>query len=379
VTRSFLDLFGSDPDVAGRAPGRVNLIGEHTDYNDGFVLPAALPLETVVELKRRADRRIRVWSTAFPNRDALTFDLDVARPAGDWADYIRAIIAVLRHHGVDAGMDLRVDSHVPVGGGLSSSAALLVAAARALREAFALTLTDLEIALLARRAENEFVGAPVGIMDQMACSLADQRSALLIDTQSLAYERVPIPAGAGLLVIDSGIHHAHASGDYRLRREECQRAAEALGVSSLRQITEADLVRIERLPPPLDGRARHVVTENARVLLTAAALRVADLTSVGRLFAASHASMRDDFQISLPEIDALVAAAGRAAGVYGARLTGGGFGGSIVAIVDPPRLQDAAATIIGAHYEYSALNPRVLVAISFQPPSAGEQEGASSP
>ncbi len=361
MTRSFRELFGSDPDVAARAPGRVNLIGEHTDYNDGFVLPAALPLETAIELRRRSDRRVRVWSTAFPNEDAVTFALDVATAAGDWADYVRAIVSVMRDRGVDSGMDVRVESRVPLGSGLSSSAALLVAAARALREAFNLPVTDLEIALLARRAENEFVGAPVGIMDQMACSLADARSALLIDTQSLTYERVPIPPDAGLLVIDSGIRHAHANGDYRLRREECQRAASALGVSCLRDVTEDHLDRIDRLPPPLDRRARHVVTENARVLLAAAALRAADLTRAGELFGESHSSMRDDFQVSLPEIDALVAAAARAQGVYGARLTGGGFGGSIVALVEPGRLQQAATEIIGEHNSRFAAKARVVV------------------
>ena len=360
MIRSFGDLYGASPDVTARAPGRVNLIGEHTDYNDGFVLPAAIPLDTVVELRRRPDRSVRVWSTAFADADPVTFDLDVAAGAGDWADYVRAIVSVTRERGVDGGADVRVDSHVPLGSGLSSSAALLVAAARALREAFALAIDDLEIALLARRAENEFVGAPVGIMDQMACSLADERSALLIDTRSLAYERVPIPPDAALLVIDSGVRHAHAGGEYRVRRDECHRAAASLGVPSLRDLSVDDLERVARLPPPLDRRARHVVTENARVLATVDALRRGDLTRVGELFFASHASMRDDFEVSVPAIDALVDAAARVRGVYGARLTGGGFGGSIVALVEPGRVRAAGEAVIAGQQPRSA-DARVVV------------------
>ena len=361
MTRSFHELFGGEPEVVARAPGRVNLIGEHTDYNDGFVLPAAIPLYTVVEVRRRPDRRIHVWSTAFADAPPVAFDLDVSKAVGDWADYVRATIAMMRDRGVDCGVDMRVDSHVPLGSGLSSSAALLVAAARALREAFSLAISDLEIALLARRAENEFVGAPVGIMDQMACSLGEEGAGLLIDTRSLRYERVALPDRAALLVIDSGIRHAHATGDYRLRREECQRAAVELGVGSLRDIGTEDLDRIHQLPPPLDRRARHVVTENARVLLTVAALRAGDLQRVGEIFAASHASMRDDFEVSTPEIDALVAAADRVAGVYGARLTGGGFGGSIVVLVEPSRSRDAGHEIIAAQQSRFPSHARVVV------------------
>jgi galactokinase len=358
---SFADLYGASPEVIARAPGRVNLIGEHTDYNDGFVLPAAIPLHTEVALRRGRGTRVRVWTTAFPAADPVVFDLDVSARAGDWADYVRAIVNVMRERGVDSGMDLRIDSNVPLGSGLSSSAALLVATARSLRQAFSLDVDDLQIARLARRAENEFVGAPVGIMDQMACSLADDRSALLIDTRSLAYDRVPLPEAGALLVIDSGVRHSHASGDYRIRREECRRAAHALGVATLRDVTTSDLPRIASLPPPLDRRARHVVTENARVLAAADALRRGDLGRVGELFYASHASMRDDFEVSVPEIDALVEAARRVQGVYGARLTGGGFGGSIVALVVPGRERGAGASIItGQNARFSA-EARIVV------------------
>jgi galactokinase len=358
---SFADLYGASPDVVARAPGRVNLIGEHTDYNDGFVLPAAIPLHTEVALRRRSDTRVRAWTTAFPTADPVVFDLDVSARAGDWADYVRAIVNVMKERGIDSGVDLRIDSTVPLGSGLSSSAALLVATARALRQAFSLDVDDLEIELLARRAENEFVGAPVGIMDQMACSLADARSALLIDTRSLAYDRVPLPDAAALLVIDSGVRHSHASGDYRIRRDECRRAAEALGAATLRDMTASDLPRIALLPPPLDRRARHVVTENARVLAAAGALRRGELGRVGELFFESHASMRDDFEVSVPEIDALVDAARRVPGVYGARLTGGGFGGSIVALVVPGRERGAGESIIAGQNARFPAEARIVV------------------
>jgi galactokinase len=360
LARAFVALFGAPPDVAARAPGRVNLIGEHTDYNGGFVLPVAIPLDTEVQLRRRADRDVRAWSTAFPDAGLVTFDMDVSRRSGGWADYLRGIVHVLRERGVTSGIDVRVDSRVPPGSGLSSSAALLVAAARALREAFDLAIDDREIALLARRAEHEFVGAPVGIMDQMACSLAGERDALLLDTRSLTYSRVPLPPGAGLLVIDSGLRHAHASGEYRVRRQECERAAASLGVESLRDVTIDDLDRIAGLPAPLDKRARHVVTENRRVLETVDAFNRGDLKRAGQLFLESHASLRDDFDVSVPEIDALVASAAAQHGCYGARITGGGFGGSIVALVDPDHLSAVGDTVI-REQQASPTRARIVV------------------
>jgi galactokinase len=359
--RSFHELFGVSPDVVAHAPGRVNLIGEHTDYNDGFVLPVAIPLRTEVQLRRRADRRVRAWSTAFAGDRPVTFDLDVAQRSGDWADYLRAIVSVLRERGVTAGADIRIDSRVPLGSGLSSSAALLVAAARSFRDAFGLSIDDREIAILARRAENDFVGAPVGIMDQIACSLAEERAALLLDTRSVTYSRVPLPPDAGLLVVDSGVRHAHATGAYRARREECERAARILGVPALRDLTLGDLDRIARLPPPLDRRARHVVTENARVLEAADAFESGDLRRAGELFTASHASMRDDFEVSVPEVDALAAAAAAQPGVFGARLTGGGFGGSIVALVQPEHLRAAAEAVIATQHVSFPATARVVV------------------
>ncbi len=358
---SFFDLYDQQPAVNASAPGRVNLIGEHTDYNDGFVLPAALPLRTTVELSPRHDRTVRVWSDEFSDRGTQQFSVADIPRTGDWTDYVGGMVWVLRDAGLQSGFDARITSEVPVGSGLSSSAALLIAVGRAVRTAFDLAIDDLQLARLARKAETDFVGAPVGIMDQMACSLADASSALFIDTRTLAYERIVLPENATLVVIDSGVRHSHVSGEYRTRRQECTRTAAALGVESLRDVDETDRRAIDALPPPLNRRARHVVTENGRVLSAVAALRAGDLSEVGRLFFASHASMRDDFEISTPAVDALVEAARSVRGVYGARLTGGGFGGSIVALVEPSSARVAAETIIGEQNRRFPEQARVLV------------------
>ena len=289
---TFEELYGAAPEITAHAPGRVNLIGEHTDYNEGFVLPAALPLRTRDELSLRDDDRIRAWSTEVAKGPPVEFGLDAGPSAGEWTDYVRGMVHVLRDRGVTRGFDVRITSRVPVGSGLSSSAALLIALGRGLRDAFGLSIDDLEMAVLARRAETDFVGAPVGIMDQMACSLADTTGALFIDTRSLEFIRVPLPPDAPLLVVDSGVRHDHASGDYRVRREECCRAAEALGMRSQRDVGVADLAAVEALPPPLGRRPRHVVTENARVIASVDALRAPNLPELGRLFLASHDSMR---------------------------------------------------------------------------------------
>ena len=353
MTTTFEELFGAAPRARATAPGRVNLIGEHTDYNGGFVLPAALPLRTIVDLSPASTGIVRAWSAEFPAARPVSFPVNVAMAAGDWADYVRGMVRVFADRGLAGGFDARIESQVPVGSGLSSSAALLIALGRAMRDAFSIPMEDLELAVLAHAAETDFVGAPVGIMDQLACSLAAPGEALFIDTRSLSHESIAIPSAAALLVIDSGIRHSHATGDYRRRRSECEQAAGALGVRALREVGVEALARVERLPAPLDRRARHVVTENARVLAAVGALRGGDLSGLGRLFDASHASLRDDFEVSTPEIDALVARLRAMPGVYGARLTGGGFGGAVVALVDrdrAPAVGDAAVRAQNAEF-----------------------------
>jgi galactokinase len=258
-----------------------------------------------------------------------------------------------------SGFDAVIASHVPVGSGLSSSAALEVSLLRALRDAFALDVTDLALAKIGRAAETDFVGAPIGIMDQMASSLADAKNALFIDTRTLAYERVPLPAGVEIAVLDSGIAHDHAAGDYRTRRGECERAAALLGVRELRDVE--DVARTASLPSPLDRRARHVVTENARVLDAVQAMRDDDAVRLGRLFDLSHVSLRDDFEVSVPGVDRLVELAQAHPDVLGARMTGGGFGGAIVALVREGRAREAAASIARAYAGPHQERARILV------------------
>jgi galactokinase len=371
---AFEDLFGSSPAVRADAPGRVNVIGEHTDYNGGFVLPAAIPQRTHVELLPRAGDTVQVWSRDIGPRGAREqYTIGAEHPQHDWLDYVRGITHALIADGYElSGFQLRIASDVPVGSGLSSSAALQIALLRALREAFALPLDDIELARLGQRVENEFVGAPVGIMDQMACSLADERHVLFLDTRTLEHERLAIPAGAELIVIDSGVAHSHAAGDYRTRRGECDRAAALLGVPQLRDLSIDALDRLAGLPEPLGRRARHVVTENARVLATVSTFRRGDLRGAGALLSASHASMRDDFEISVPDVDLLVGIADAQPGVYGARLTGGGFGGAIVALASADAVHEAAGRIAAEYRRCSGRRGRVLV------PSMGSEPGPTS-
>lgn len=339
--------------ASASAPGRVNLIGDHTDYNGGFVLPTALPHRTRVRLTRRGDRRVHADSAQRPG--ALQFELGREVKTGLWLDYVQAVTATLAASGrVIAGFDLSVDSDVPVGSGLSSSAALEVALLRGLRELFSLQFDDHELAALAHRAETGFVGVPVGVMDPLVCSLGDAESALFIDTRSLAIERIPLPPELGLVVIDSGVPHALASGHYRTRRAECDEAAMRLGVPQLRDVASSD-PRIERLPGVLPRRVRHVVQENLRVLAAARALAAGDLRALGDLFDQSHRSLRDDFEVSIPEIDLLVRIAQAHDAVFGARLTGGGFGGAVVIATD---VRGAARVATDVTAAYAAAVPQ---------------------
>ncbi len=350
----FGDFFGRPPAFAADAPGRVNLIGEHTDYNGGYVLPTAIPQRTRVELAPTSGRMVRVVSRAMANADdagMATFELGAEQVTRTWVDYVQGVTLALAQSGLAHGLrgfEAWIESDVPVGAGLSSSAALEVALLRALRSAFSLALDDLAIARVGRAAETDFVGVPVGVMDQMACSLADEKAALFLDTRTLLFERIPLPVGGALVVIDSGVSHDHSAGDYRTRRAECERAAKRLGVKELRDVGLDRLDDIARLPAPLDRRARHVVTENRRVLDAVSAIREGDLARLGALFTASHVSMRDDFEVSVPAVDRLVSLALSEPDVFGARLTGGGFGGAVVALVRAGAARQVASRIMAA-------------------------------
>jgi galactokinase len=348
--------------VHAAAPGRVNLIGEHTDYNGGFVLPLAIPQQTRVQLTRRADQTVRARSA----QTALTYaeyTIGQERSRGDWLDYVQGLTWALREAQVGqlGGFDLSISSDVPLGAGLSSSAALEIAVLRAVRQAYELELDDLQLALLGQRAENDFVGARCGIMDQMAASLADTSSALFLDTRSLEFRRLPLPRDADLVVIHSGVTHEISGGDYNTRRAECEEAARQLGVAQLRDLGPADLARIGELGEPLGRRARHVATENERVLEAVAAIEAGDLERLGGLFLASHASMRDDFDVSVPDVDLLVELARMNPDVYGARMTGGGFGGSVVMLTCRGRDRAVAERLARDYAERSGRTPTLLV------------------
>ncbi len=343
----FTERFDAVPLGTWSAPGRVNLIGEHTDYNDGFVLPFAIQHRTHVALGTRADGVIRVASTFADDAVEVPLaELNALFPDGretvaEWARYPLGVAwALQRAAGRDpvtlVGVDLAFASDVPVGAGLSSSAAIEGATASALAAIWGIDLDRTALARVGRTAENEAVGAPTGIMDQMASMLGRADAAIFLDCRSLEAEVIDLgfaDAGLELVVIDTGVSHSHATGGYGERRAACERGAEAMGASALRDVSVADLERAQELLDDVTfRRVRHVVTENQRVLDTVAALAAEGPASVGPLLVASHASMRDDFEISVPELDTAVEAA-LAAGAIGARMTGGGFGGAAIALV----------------------------------------------
>jgi galactokinase len=360
---SFQSLFGRSPAVACDAPGRANLIGEHTDYNGGFVLPTAIPQRTRIELAPRRDRAVSVATLdGGGSAEVLRYTLGAEVRGRGWLDYVQGTSRLLAREGYAVrGFEACIESWIPPGSGLASSAALVVALLRALREAFALDLDDLRIARVSRRVENEFVGARVGIMDPMAACLAVEGTALFIDTRSLHFEQVPLPASVELAVLHSGVTHGHALGGYNARRAECERACELLGVLQLRDLDPADPARLLELPEPLGRRVRHVLSENRRVLAAVEALRAGDGARTGALLFASHESLRDDFEVSVPEVDLIVELARGEAEVFGARLTGGGFGGSVVMLCATGAGGAVAERIARAYAKRSGRSPAVLV------------------
>jgi galactokinase len=343
--RAFVARFGRRPRWLVVAPGRVNLIGEHTDYNDGFVLPMAIDRCVAIAAGPvdAAEPRMRVYSSAVAGSVDIAFDSAPKDPRGAWSNYVRGVVAGFRARGQSLpSMDALIASDLTLGGGLSSSAALEVATATLLEAVTGIELAGIEKVELCQRAEHEYAGVPCGLMDQMASVFGDRRGPLLIDCRSGATRVVPMGAEAAVVICNTGVRHALGDGEYARRRAECERAARALGVSTLRDAT-IDSVNAagERLDPVARRRARHVVTENDRTLAAAAALERGDFGAVGRLFGESHRSLRDDFEVSCAELDILVAAAeeiGDNGGVYGARMTGGGFGGCTVTLVRAERV-----------------------------------------
>lgn len=318
------------------APGRVNLIGEHTDYNDGFVMPCAIDRGLRIAVRRRGDTRAVLTS----DRAGGVIDIDLAGPLepgrGDWGRYVEGVLAGYRRLGWELpGFEAAITADLPAGGGLSSSAALEVGIATAVETLSGRRLEPVEKALLCQRAEHEFAGVPCGIMDQFAVALARPAAALLIDCRDRETSDVPLGDDVAILVIDSGVSHALVDGGYAARRRECEAAACGLGVRSLREVSLLAWRAAEPiLPEPDRRRARHVVTENVRVLAFAAAARGGDWATAGRLMNESHASLRDDFEVSCRELDLICERMSGLAGVHGCRMTGGGFGGCAVALVE---------------------------------------------
>ncbi|MFF1635971.1 galactokinase [Leifsonia sp. NPDC058248] len=367
-TRStFAEVFGREADGVWSAPGRVNLIGEHTDYNEGFVFPFAINRRTVAALGLRDDRIARVGSSF---ADELV-EIDLADLSPDalsgWAAYPLGVAWALGEFGADLsavpGFDILIDSNVPVGAGLSSSAAIESAVALALNEVWQLGLDRRTLAAVGQRAENVAVGAPTGIMDQSASLLGEHDAAVFLDCRSLEAEIIPLgleAAGLEIVIVDTGVEHAHATGGYAERRASCEAGALALGVESLRDVSVDDLDRARALLDDVTfRRVRHVVTENQRVLDTVRTLREQGPTAIGDLLDASHRSMRDDFEISVPELDLAVETA-QANGAIGARMTGGGFGGSAIALVPSDAVSRVFVALDGAFAEHGFGQPELF-------------------
>ncbi len=351
--------------ILWRAPGRVNLIGEHTDYNEGFALPFAIDAGCDATVRRRDDNLIRV--TSAQHDDVVEIELaDLAPGVGDWAAYAAGVLWSLRERGVEiSGADIGLDSDVPSGSGLSSSAAVVCSVTRALDELFDTDLDDAQLLSVSRQAENDYVGAPTGGMDQLVSLRATEGNALFCDMRTLDVEQVPFDVaadGLAVLVIDSGAEHRHADGEYRQRREGCERAARVLDVAALRDVPFAELDdALARLPDDeLRRYVRHVVTEDERVVRTVELLRSGRIRDIGPVLIESHASMRDDYRITIPELD-VAADTLVAAGAYGARMTGGGFGGCVIAVLDDDAVDGAVAAVRAAYAGNNFRDPRPML------------------
>jgi galactokinase len=370
VSQAFAERVGRPPEGVWRAPGRVNLIGEHTDYNDGFVLPVAIDRAVVVAAARRDDGVLRSWSSR-DRGGPVTRSLARVGPgtSSGWSAYVEGIAWALRELGVPVpGADLVVHADLPAGAGLSSSAALEAAVALALTDLAGSTVGRVALALAGQRAETEVVGMPCGIMDQMAVLLARAGHAVFLDTRTRATDLVPFdPAAAGLtlLVIDTRVKHALVGSPYAERRRACERAAAALGVPALRDVTIDDLeaaLDAGDLDEVTFRRARHVVTENDRVLAVVDLLRRGQLTAIGPALAGSHRSLRDDYEVSCAELDVAVEAA-VAGGAVAARMTGGGFGGSALALA-PLDAADRVSQAVTEAFAKTGFGPPVVFAVS---------------
>lgn len=342
-----------------RAPARVNLIGEHTDYNGGYVLPAALNLAVTASGSPRDDNIVSVCAADIGEKAEFTLDRIEFESSSFWLNYVKGVAFYLLEAGAGLkGSDILIKGDIPSGAGLSSSAALEVASALFMQKISGFEMSPVDTAKLCQRAENEFVGMSCGLMDQFACCMGKKDHAVFLDCRTLAFEHVPLSPGLKIAVCNTGIRRGLASSEYNKRRAECERAAELLGVEEL---SRAAPERIDELPLVLQKRARHVLMENERVLKSVSALKEGRFEELRGLFAASHASLRDDFQVSCPELDLMVELAMKVPGVYGARLTGAGFGGCAVSLLPAEYSNKFTDYVGGAYHEATGIRPEIYL------------------
>ncbi len=367
IEKKFLEIFGEEPDLVAAAPGRVNLIGEHIDYSDGFVLPFAIKDRTLVAARKRDDSIVRIASVQRRNK-VVTVDISRVKPGlkGEWERYA---LGVLWSMGVNAGVDLLIDGHVPLGAGLSSSAALECSVATAMNHLFNMGFTLEELARLTQKAENQYVGVPCGIMDQSISLMATQGSALLLDCRDLSTKNIPFDVAASgleLLIIDTQAHHALTDGGYAERRASCESVVAKLAIASLRELSMEQLEASRSLLTDTEYlRARHAVTEMKRVLDCVDALSSSDFVRVGQLLNQSHASLRDDYAVSCPELDTAVDAA-LSAGALGSRMVGGGFGGSAIALIQASKTTETIKAVEKAFSNRGFKAPRFFTSLPSQ-------------
>jgi galactokinase len=363
----FAERYGAIPTIY-RAPGRVNLIGEHTDYNDGFVIPAALDLYTYVAVSPRSDRKLRVYSENLGEMCDLDLDMIQLGRSGHWSDYVRGIAGVLESAGYRLrGAELAIISEVPLGAGLSSSAALEVSTALALVNSSGISVDLTTVAKMCQKAEHLYAETRCGIMDQFISCHGRAGHALMLDCRSLDFQLLPIPPQVRMMVCNTMVRHEHASSGYNTRRNECEVGFRALsealpGICALRDVTVDDLENhFDRLSDVIYKRVRHVVTENYRVKRAAIALETGDIAEFGRLMADSHRSLRDDYEVSTLELDLMVELSNGQDGVYGARMTGGGFGGCTINLVEAAHAQDVQQRLEQGYEARTGLRPTILI------------------
>ena len=367
IEEKFLETFGAEPDLIAAAPGRVNLIGEHIDYSEGFVLPFAIKDRTFAAIRKRDDSTVRIASAQRRNK-IVTVDISAVKPGlkGEWERYA---LGVLWSMGVKTGVDLMIDGHVPLGAGLSSSAALECSVATAVNHLFDLGLSLEDLARITQKAENQYVGVPCGIMDQSVSLMATNGSALLLDCRDLSTRNIPFDvasSGLELLIIDTQAHHALTDGGYAERRASCESVAAKLSVKSMRELTMAQLESSKNLLSDVEFiRARHAVSEMQRVLDCVEALSQADFVKVGELINQSHISLRDDYTVSCPELDTAVDAS-LAAGALGSRMVGGGFGGSAIALIEASKTSETIKAIEKAFADKKFKAPRFFTSLPSQ-------------